>query len=385
MTEILERQKCTGCGACAVACPKKCITMQSDGDGFLYPVIESSLCVDCGICKSTCPVIAKSEKDMNTPEAFAAVGADEKVRMNSSSGGVFSALAKEVLKDGGVVFGAAFNDDLEVVHTAVETVDELYKLRGSKYVQSKTGNCFALVSEFLEKGRRVLFSGTPCQVAGLKNYLKKDYPNLISLDFICHGVPSPDLWKRYVGFCEKRTGSKVKTANFRDKSESWGSFSMRLAFENGSVQCQNLHKDFYLRAFLSDVALRESCYDCSFKTVGRVADITLADYWDVSKIHPEMFDNKGTSLLLVHSKAGAGLLNAVSDGIEIKPTDLNRALKSNSAAVKSAARPKMRENFLADVKILRFNKAVNKYCDGYYKKLFKRVVRRLKRTVFKNS
>lgn len=383
MTEVLERQKCTGCHACATACPKNCITMGSDAEGFLYPVIDSSLCVDCGICQSSCPVIAKSERTVNTPNTLVAICSDDEVRMTSSSGGIFSILAEEVLQNGGIVFGAAFDGEFKVVHTAVETKEDLPKLRGSKYVQSAVGESYRTAKEQLEKGRLVLFSGTPCQVEGLKGYLKKDYENLICLDFICHGVPSPDVWKRYVEFCEAKIGSKLETASFRDKTEGWGSFSMRLSFKNGNVQCNNLSRDFYLRAFLSDVALRPSCYDCSFKTVGRVSDITLADYWDVSKIHPDMFDNKGTSLLLVHSEAGAKLLESVSDKMVIKSTDLERALKSNSAAVKSAAKPDAREGFLADVKVLRFDKAVNKYCDGYYKKLFKRVLRRIKRTVFK--
>lgn len=378
MTVVLEKQKCTGCSACAAVCPKKCITMQSDSEGFLYPLIDEAQCVDCGACKAACPVLTKSEQVEATPEAFVAVGSDTEVRLSSSSGGVFTVLAEKILDEGGVVFGAAFDDEFKVVHKAVEEKSELSLLRGSKYVQSEIGDSFEEVKRYLKDGRKVLFSGTPCQVAGLKSYLKTDYDNLICLDFICHGVPSPDLWKRYVEYCELKNGSKLKTASFRDKTESWGSFSMRLEFENGSVQCNNLSRDLYLRAFLSDVALRPSCYECGFKTIGRMADITLADYWDVSKIHPEMFDNKGTSLLLIHSEVGQKLLDAVGDRMTLKPTDLERALKSNSAAVKSAARPVARGSFLADVKTMRFDKAVNKYCDGYYKKLFKRVLRRLK-------
>lgn len=378
MTVVLEKQKCTGCSACAAVCPKKCITMQSDSEGFLCPAIDETQCVDCGACRVACPVLRKSEQAEATPKGFAAVGSDAEIRLSSSSGGVFTILAEGILEDGGVVFGAAFGDEFKVVHKVVEEKSALSVLRGSKYVQSEIGDSFKETKRYLDEGRRVLFSGTPCQVAGLKSYLKKDYDNLVCLDFICHGVPSPDLWKRYVEFCEFKNGSKLKIASFRDKTESWGSFSMRLEFENGSVQCNNLSRDLYLRAFLSDVALRPSCYECSFKTVSRAADITLADYWDVSKIHPEMFDNKGTSLLLIHSEVGQKLLDAVGDRMTLKPTDLERALKSNSAAVKSAARPVARGSFLSDAKTMRFDKAVNKYCDGYYKKLFKRVLRRLK-------
>ena len=381
MTEVLERQKCTGCGACATACPKKCITMQSDSDGFLYPSIDTSLCVDCGACRDVCPVISKSGEQLAMPKAFVAIGLDEKVRLKSSSGGVFTILAEEILENGGVVFGAAFDSEFKVVHTAVEEKRELSKLRGSKYVQSEIGGSYKEIKKHLQEGRQVLFSGTPCQVAGLKSYLKKDYDNLLCLDFICHGVPSPDLWKRYVEFCEEKNDSKLTAASFRDKSESWGSFSMRLEFQNGKIQSNNLNKDCYLRAFLSDVALRPSCYDCSFKTVGRDVDITLADYWDVSKIHPEMFDNKGTSLVLVHSEKGGELLKSVAERVSYKPTELDVALASNQAAVRSAAKPRSREAFLSDIKILGFEKTVNKYCDGYYKKQLKRVINKLKRII----
>lgn len=381
MTEVLERQKCTGCGACASVCPKHCIKMTSDEEGFLYPVVDTALCIDCSMCRKVCPVINNCTPKAERPAAYVAVSTDEAIRLKSSSGGVFSALAEEVLENSGVVFGAAFDGEFKVVHTAVEEKRELPKLRGSKYVQSAVGDSFQTVKECLEKGRLVLFSGTPCQVAGLKSYLKMDYDNLLCLDFICHGVPSPDLWKRYVEFCEEKNDSKLTDASFRDKSESWGSFSMRLEFQNGKVQCNNLSKDLYLRAFLSDVALRPSCYECSFKTVGRVADITLADYWDVSKIHPEMFDNKGTSLLLVHSEKGGELLKSVAERVSYKPTELDVALASNQAAVRSAAKPRSREAFLSDIKILGFEKTVNKYCDGYYKKQFKRVINKLKRII----
>ncbi len=368
---LKEKNKCNGCSACANACPKNCIIMTADELGFLYPQIDESLCVDCGLCEKVCPVFNENEIK-STPKAYAVKNIDENIRMQSSSGGTFTAIAEKILADGGVVFGAAFSDDFKTVHhIAIENSEDLYKLRGSKYVQSRIDTSFTDAKKKLEKGRKVLFTGTPCQIGGLLSYLRKDYNNLITQDIICHGVPAPYVWSKYVELREEKAGANTTSASFRAKNTGWVRFSMLMNFQNGKEYTQPLSDDLFMQGFLNNVYLRSSCYDCVFKTIHRKADITLADFWGVWNVLPQMNDDKGVSLVITNTQKGEDIINSISNQLEVIEADLNEAVKYNSAAEKSVPHNAQREAFATDFNIQPFEKVIKKYCSPDWKKQLK--------------
>ena len=363
MLEITSKDRCCGCHACYNACPKQCISMVSDSEGFVYPNIDRSKCIDCGLCEKVCPVIAPPGADDRESVAFAAVNKDENTRLQSSSGGIFSVLAEQILKENGVIFGAALSEDCrQVNHIVVESPADIPLLQGSKYVQSNIGDTYQNAENALKAGRTVLFSGTPCQIAGLYKYLNKPYEKLYTCDIICHGVPSPLVWQNYVKYREEQAASKVRRASFRHKKYGWKRFSLQLVFMNSAEYTQILGKDLFLHGFLSNIYLRPSCYNCKFKGLKRPADITLADFWGIENVAPHMYDNKGTSLVIVHSEKGSRLLGQLGSSISAEPVDIDKAIKYNSAAVKSVAIPKARVPFFKDFGTVPFAKLFKKYC-----------------------
>ena len=348
--------------------------METDQEGFLYPVVNYNLCIKCKKCINVCPIINKEEVESN-PVAYSCINNDETIRLDSSSGGIFTLVAEKVIAQGGAVFGASFNNQFEVQHVFVETKEDLGKLRGSKYVQSKIGNSYKKAKEFLDSGREVLFTGTPCQIAGLKSYLEKFYTNLSTMDIVCHGVPSPEVWRKYVEFREIEAGSPAQRIAFRRKNEGWKRFSVSFLFKNNIEYRQNLRNDLYMRAFLKDVCLRPSCYECEFKTLDRQSDITLADFWGIQNMIPDMDDDKGTSLIFVNSKAGQAMIEQIADKMKFKEVDINEAVKYNSAAIKSVDTNSNREKFFEELHKLTFDELVKKYCTD---KLSIRVKRKTK-------
>lgn len=304
-------QACCGCTACKTVCPKQCITMSEDAEGFLYPKVDASLCIDCQACVRVCPFHnpAKEEKPQSV---YAALNKNEEIRRDSSSGGMFTILAEKVIKDGGVVFGARFTDDWRVEIVPTETIDGLAAFRGSKYLQAQMGSSLVLAKKYLQEGRKVLFSGTPCQIAGLRHYLRKDYDNLLAVDFVCHGVPSPKVWKMYLDEVSKASQRAISDIKFRDKPQGWKRFNFTLSYNesNKSYTISSYNGDnHYMRAFLSDMILRPSCYNCQAKCGRSKSDITLADYWGIDQVHPNMDDDKGTSLLIVRTEKGRQALD----------------------------------------------------------------------------
>ena len=375
MIEITNKKDCCGCFACANICPKSCIEMLSDNEGFLYPKVYKDKCVDCGLCEKVCPIINKPKTAENKQTALAVINKDESIRLNSSSGGVFSLLASNIIENGGVVFGAALSEDCKSAsHISAQTLQELELLRGSKYVQSKIGNTYKEVKTFLENGKKVLFSGTPCQVSGLYTFLGKEYENLFTCDFICHGVPSPLVWEKYVELREKKAASKTRRTFFRHKKYGWKMYSVQFIFKNCTEYIQIINNDLYMRGFLANLYLRPSCYDCKFKGINRPSDITLADFWGVEKVCPEMYDNKGTSLLILNSDKGKKLFGLISDGTVNKEVDLNVAISFNSAAIKSVVVPQKRNDFFADLNSIPTKKLFKKYCKPTAKQKIRRVV-----------
>ena len=303
-----NRADCSGCAACKNICPKNCITMERDAEGFDYPKINHELCVKCGRCDATCPALNfKQTLPNKLPEVFVAVNPDAKTRRHSSSGGTFSALAELILNDGGIVFGAGFDENWRVVHTSAENLDELENLRGSKYVQSQIGDVYKRVKVELESGRRVLFSGTPCQCAGLKNFLGKDYSTLLTVDIICHGTPSPFLWENYVEYIAQ--GHDIAGVNFRSKRFGWVTNHLEINFYDCGYYAKANGHDLFLKHFLHGMTERPSCHSCKFKFPNTKSDVTIGDAWGVQHFAPKFFDNRGTSLVIVHTDNGRNFLS----------------------------------------------------------------------------
>lgn len=309
--------QCTGCYACASACPKKAITMVRNAEGFEYPKIDKEKCVECGVCRQVCPSNKKGE-ETKIISAKAVVNENSDVRNNSSSGGVFNALAENVLNNGGAIFGAGYDEKFTVVHKLVENNDSVNELMRSKYVQSRIGNSFVETKNILEQGRKVLFVGTPCQISGLKSFLKNDYENLIAVDFICHGVPSPAVWEKYLQNLEKKNASSVSDVSFRSKEKGWGNYSFKVGFADGEQISQLGSVNIYTHAFQQSLTLRQSCYNCSNKSC-RASDITLADFWGVKNVLPEWYSEEGVSLVLTHTEKGEKVLAELT---QIKMTEV---------------------------------------------------------------
>lgn len=346
MIRIKHKSDCCGCEACVQRCPKRCISLHRDQEGFLYPLVDESICIDCGLCERVCPVINQGEP-LKPLVAYAAKNQDESVRLSSSSGGVFTALAEQVIAQGGVVFGARFDESWNVVHDYVETVEGLSAFRGAKYVQSRIGLCFLQAETFLRQGRQVLFSGLPCQIAGLKKFLRKDYDNLITVDLFCHGVPSPTVWKRFLEEEVATPHTQLKSISFRDKASGWKNYSFSYLQED--TDGVHLHrmlsaKNLFMRGFLTDLYLRPSCYHCPVKQCKSGSDLTIGDYWGIQQAHPGLDDDKGVSAVLVNTDKGAAILQAVQQ-VSLYESTFEKVVKCNPALIKSAQEPTKRSLF----------------------------------------
>lgn len=366
MINITDKSKCCGCSACVQCCPKQCIAMHEDKEGFLYPKVDLARCIDCELCERVCPVL--NVADNRYPhKVLAAKNKNERIRNTSSSGGVFTILAEQVINDGGVVFGVRFNDKWEVVHSYAETVEDLAAFRGSKYVQSVIGDSFKQVEAFLKQGRKVLFSGTPCQIAGLKRYLRKTYGNLLTVECVCHGVPSPLVWREYLNEIRRPKGVAGKNTvlpiykdlpvitgiNFRDKSNGWKKFGFLLGLKSASKADENsvfssgiqtvlqpFYENPFMQAFLADFILRPSCYNCPTKAGRSGADIALADFWGIENVLPEFDDDRGCSLVLDYTSRAE-----YESECERVPTGYEDAVRYNPAIVRSVAKPLNRAFF----------------------------------------
>lgn len=360
MEEIISKNKCTGCTSCMNICPKKAISMGIGKDGFKYPVINQEKCIDCGLCKKACPVLnTKENKSIN--KCYVAYNKDKNSRKNkSSSGGIFELIAKEVLKDKGIVIGAAFDKYNNLNHVWIESINELEKLKGSKYLQSNLNDIFSFIKDNI-KNKKVLFVGTPCQVAGLKSFLKKEQDNLICIDLICHGVPSPKLFKKYVKELENKYNYKVIDYNFRDKKTGWDTYSNTITLSNKKQISELQKENNFMKLFLSDVALRESCYNCNFKLGNKYSDITLGDFWGVKNYYPKMYNKLGVSAIIINSEVGKNLFKRIEDDIEYLDCDLTEIVKGNPSIKNPCKKPAKRDRFFDDVEQISIEKLVKKY------------------------
>lgn len=341
----VDKCTCVGCGACADICPKSCIKMQPNEEGFNYPVIDKQSCISCNKCESVCPAVNEIES-LTPREAWAAYSKNEAERSKSSSGAVFYELANRVLENRGVVIGAAFGDGWKVEHIAVESIDDLPKLQTSKYVQSDTNGIFRKTKAFLEAERQVMFVGTPCQCNALNCFLNKKYDNLLLIDFICHGVPSPMVWQKYLKSISN--DEVISHISFRDKTDGWKSYNHLIQFSDNMIK-QPYYTVSYMNLFLNDLILRKSCYNCNSKFPHKSSDITLGDLWGAEHIVPEMDDDKGLSLVIVNTKKGQDYFGYINESIISKTIQFKDAVNYNPSAVSSCDEPENRTKLFREI------------------------------------
>lgn len=413
MILIRDTKDCCGCGACVQRCPRQCIAMHEDHEGFLYPKIDENICINCSLCEKVCPIVSQSEP-RKPIHVYAAKNPDEEVRMLSSSGGIFTMLAEQTIKAGGVVFGARFDANWEVEHSYVTTLDGVAAFRGSKYVQSRIGSTYQQAEAFLKEGREVLFSGTPCQIAGLKKFLFKEYSNLLAVDLVCHGVPSPLVWRKYLEEIMRPLGAVGKNSvlsslddlpvitgiSFRDKKTGWKKFGFEIrlaaskAAKNSVLKSGNhnkkewiylheiLDENIFMQGFLKNLYLRPSCHACAARTGKSGSDITIADYWGIDRYIPVFDDDKGVGLILISTKQGldsyAGLnLNQIE-------TSYAQALSGNPCMERSVSIPKYRRQFWTEYEkegVSAIEVAVRKMQPSYVQKALNILKKRVKQLI----
>lgn len=337
---------CTGCSMCMAICPSSAIQMQADEHGFLHPTVDAAKCTDCGLCARKCPVSTPPQVSAHT-DILTGYAKDEALLPTSSSGAIFPVLAAEIIHRGGIVFGAAFNENFDVIHTAAETLSELTALCSSKYVQSRIPvDCYLQAKKALADGRWVYFSGVPCQIAALKSDLGREHETLITQDIACHSVPSPMVWKDYTAALEKQHDGNLTGFSFRNKANGWEGYYICAEFDNSKEFRQPAAENPYQRGFIKGLYSRNSCFSCRFKGIERCSDITLADYWGVKGIQPGAYNPQGTSLILLHSDKGRALLESCKGKLQIT-TAADNAFTFNPAVLIPIQKPARYDEFWA--------------------------------------
>ena len=372
--ECLNREECCGCTACYQKCPKKAIKIEENEEGFLYPVIDKEKCINCGLCKKVCPQLDSiNVVDNNYPKAYAMYNTNNEELIKSSSGGIFSVIANEILNKQGIIYGASYDKDLNVNHIRIIDVNNLDKLRGSKYVQSNINDTYKLAENDLKAGKKVLFSGTPCQIKGLKKYLNKDYENLYTCDLVCHGVNNKKLFHKYIDYLSNKFKSKVIEYNFRlKKNGHWGLLAEAIT-QNGKKHIINPDFDPYYSNFLESSTYRENCYSCKYASYNRVSDITLADYWGIASIHPDFYKKEGCSLILINTKKGEELITRIDKNLKKIPTKIDLASKKNKNLKRPSIRNRKRDSIYKDIENLNANEYIKKKLTVSY--TFKKIIK----------
>lgn len=361
MIEIKEKSQCCGCTACSSICPKKAIVMKQDEEGFMYPIIDKRKCVNCGLCDKVCPVKNVKEEEFEQ-KAYIVNNKDDEIRKDSTSGGAFTPIAEYVLNRGGVVFGAAFDKNYNVVHTYVDNKENLTILRGSKYVQSFLGDTFKQVKDFLNDNRMVCFSGTPCQIEGLKKFLQKDYKNLITVDVMCHAVPSPLVWKKYLNYeVSKLKGKKIEKVLFRDKNKYGYKYSTMTIKTDKDEYSRGVESDPYLRAFFGDLSDRPSCYDCKFKKQCHASDFTIWDCFVVDNFDRNLDDDNGTSRMLINTKNGRKIFEKIKNNFDYTDVKVQFIVSDVKEMLHSVQKNEKRRDFFYDLNKMKDEEFFNKW------------------------
>ena len=365
MIQITDKLKCCGWNACGDICPKDAITFKTDIEGFWYPEVDMERCIDCGLCEKVCPELHIGElkkNDYERPITIAAINKDMQVRWDSTSGGGFSALADVMYRKGGYVSGAVYNEDFSVSNFISDNPGDLLRLRSSKYLQSNAGGLYKQIRELLRKGEKVLACGTPCQMAALRSYLCKDYDNLIIVDFVCRGVNSPKVYRKYLDSLERKYGGKVVYVKAKNKELGWRNLTRKVVFDNGKSYYGVRMEDDFRRGYHTNVFCRPSCYVCRYKGFPRMADITIADYWGIERVDKNLDNNIGTSMVLLNSKKGEAYFEQVKDKLEWIYTEFESILPGNIALRKPIEPAKInREQFFNDLDKGTFDDVVQKY------------------------
>lgn len=360
MITINDKKDCCGCWACENVCPKNCITMQEDNEGFRYPVVNVEDCIDCHRCEKVCPIINVAPEKGMPLKGSLIQHKDEKVLAESTSGGAFTAIAQYVIEKGGVVFGAAL-DDNEARHIAVESVEELFRFRNSKYVQSIIGDTFTEAKELLMTGRLVCFSGTPCQMEGLLTFLGKPYENLVTVDVVCRAVPSPKVLRKYLEYQSSKFGEQLQQLKFRDKQYYGYKYSNMSFCGNGKKYHEGIDTDPWLRSFFSGVNVRPSCFTCKFKKIHRPTDFTIWDCFDVYKYDKEMDNDKGVTKLLAHSQKAVDILTIINSYAIVKEIEIKTLIAGVNELKASTKESPQRNDFFAEIDIITPDKLFSKY------------------------
>ena len=361
MIDKVSVQECAICGACINACPVDAISLDKVHLDFRYPQINEDICIHCNRCEKACPILGnKGKPDEGYPVAFAAKSENDSMRMRSSSGGVFYELADQMLRDGGYVCGAVFDDEFHVKHILSNAKEDILRMMGSKYAQSDVGYCYREVKDVLEKGCKVLFSGCPCQVAGLRTFLGKEYPNLFLVELICHGIPSDHMLQTYIGMQERKYGARLTRMEFRNKKKGWHRSSVRMEFENHRIYSIPYTADAYTIGFLRNITLKSSCYDCHFRNFVAGSDITLGDFWGAEVELPED-DNKGISAILVNSGKGMDIIDRCN--LALTPANVETVIKYNKNLLCSAAPSPKRSSFYASADTNGLEEAIRRYLE----------------------
>lgn len=357
------KENCTGCKACQQSCPKKAIKMKKDKEGFYYPAIDEKLCIKCGLCKKVCPMSNNCKIEKFEQKVYYGINTDEEILLKSASGGAFTSIAKSFCDKNYVIFGATIDKKLKVKHCYIQDIAKIYMFRKSKYVQSDIGDSYIEAEKFLTNGKKVLFSGTPCQIAGLKKFLKKEYDNLLCVDLICHGVPSQKVFDKYISDTEKKYKDKIKNVNFRKKVLKYNEYNSRnleICFENKKSKIENVYKNPYLKGYSKKLFYRPSCSKCIFANSKRISDITIADCWGIEKINPKLDVHKGVSLLIFNTNRGYKILNSINKEINMNSTSIDFAIKENEAIREKSKFNKNRKYFFDNINNMNFEKLVNK-------------------------
>lgn len=394
MIDIRRKEECCGCGACYDSCNSDAIGWITDEEGFSYPSVNKDVCIDCGMCDRACPIINKASlvdrhKDYS-PSVFGVYHKDDGIRVSSTSGGAFWGLAEDFVKMGGYVSGAIYHDHFHVRHYLTNDLEELKKIKGSKYLQSDCRGIYKQIKKLLLSGEKVLATGLPCQIAGLHQYLNKEYDNLITVDLICHSVPSPMVFERYISYLEDRYNSPVMEYHSKNKEYGgWHKFAFMAKFENGKIYYRNREKDKYVKVFVGsdNICARPSCFECPFKNVPQPSDITIGDFWGIEKIDPSFDSPKGVSKIVVNSAKGARYFDSLHSFVS-KPYDVNVSIYNNPPSYtmwRAVERPDAlrRSGFMKDVSEMSFDKCVSKYYPVDRTKFIKDTIFKIKRYVRK--